>query len=323
MFFELGLKNLIHRSGVLSYITPRFYLLNKEDSSMREYFLKKTRILSLALCNPFESAVTENVISILRYGEPSTEIATFTHSATKGIFEKVYPVNVSYCLNNRLYEIVLNMNPRVISILDRMKTNSRLTLGDCITSKRGAEISKDVLRNTKSGHKVLIGKDVKKYSICWSDTYIDTSIKEYSRLMDYFTSPSIYLRRVDSSLTATISSEAYAFSKNVYGLKLIESSEVSELCILAIINSKAANFYYKKRFTMKKEDAFPEIQTYLFEQLPIPYPSYEEKGKIENIVKKLLYSDSEDTNLQKELDNIIFNLYGLSDPEIKLIESMS
>lgn len=72
MFFELSLKELCLPKGIVTMITPKFYLLNKDDSQMRLYFMDRIEILLLATCNPFE-AVTENVITIARKDIPKTK----------------------------------------------------------------------------------------------------------------------------------------------------------------------------------------------------------------------------------------------------------
>ena len=67
MFFELSLKKLCYDEGVVAMITPKFYMLNLDDSKMRLFFMNRVDLLSLATCNPFD-AVTENVITIIRVG---------------------------------------------------------------------------------------------------------------------------------------------------------------------------------------------------------------------------------------------------------------
>jgi len=321
MFFEIGLKGLIHRHGILTLITPRFYLLNKDDCGMREFFLKETRIHCFAACNPFETAVTENIITILSYGERQKSIPTYTHEPEKQSFKDVFPVNVSYCLNNKLFEIVLGLSPKIVKILNTMKENSDVMLCDCISSKRGAELSKKVLRSTTRGRRALIGMDVKKYQILWNSTFLDESNEEFKRLKNFFNNHLIYLRRVDTCLEATYSVDKYAFNKNIYGLLVSDNSKYSPFYLLAIINSKAADFYYKKRFTMKKEEAFPEIQSYLYEQLPIPPVKNNVLAWIEESVKELLSKGGEIKEVQDKLDKVIFSLYGLTEEDILIINN--
>ena len=289
---------------------------------MRKAFLNKLHIRSLAACNPFETAVTENVITIIDTGSPERKsIPAYKYNLGKGHFEPLFPINVPYCKSNKLSEIIMDMNPQDITLLSKMRGEHRL-LADYTISKRGAEVSKKVLRTTDNGHKALIGLDVKKYRICWNGTYLSKNDDEFARLSAYFEKPMIYLRRVDSCLEATYSDAGYAFNKNIYGITLRGDSQVSMEYILAILNSNAADYYYKKRFTLKKEEAFPEIQTYLYEQLPIPIPETQVQNKIETLVHEIL-SETEDTiyeGLIREIDRQVYYVFGLSDEEISFIE---
>ena len=323
MFFELAIYQLSRPAALITFITPKFYLLNKDDEEMRRAFLNKLHIRSLAACNPFETAVTENVITIVDSGSPEKEsIPAYKYNRDKGRFEPLFPINVRYCKSNQLSEIIMDMNPRDLTLLSKMRGNHRL-LADYTISKRGAEVSKKVLRATDKGHKALIGLDVKKYRICWAGTYLSKNDNEYARLSTYFEKPMIYLRRVDSCLEAAYSDSGYAFNKNIYGITLKGDSQVSMEYILAILNSNAADYYYKKRFTLKKEEAFPEIQTYLYEQLPIPTPESSLQNKIETLVHEIL-SEVEEAKYEELIQEIniqVYNVFGLSDEEISFIEN--
>ena len=133
----------------------------------------------------------------------------------------------------------------------------------------------------------------------------------------------IYLRRVDVCLEATLGDKAYGFSKNVYGILIDEKKGYNKKFILALLNSKALDFYYKKKFSTKKEDVFPEIQTYLYEQLPLPKAN--NQGLIIDIVDTILAKKKQnpfaDTAVEESaIDKLVYQLYGLTDDEIRLIE---
>ena len=138
----------------------------------------------------------------------------------------------------------------------------------------------------------------------------------------------IYLRRVDKRLSASMTGESYAFTKNIYGIK-ITNAKYNPKFILALLNSKLLNFYYLKKFTTKKEELFPEIQTYLYEQLPIPKLNAKNKkiaDKIANLVDKILELKAKDlqsdtTALESQIDKLVYQLYELDSSEIKIIES--
>jgi hypothetical protein len=169
------------------------------------------------------------------------------------------------CINNKYYEIITSLNEKTLEILNKIVINTT-PLNQISESKRGMEIGKNDCNNGTV--KTLIGSDVNKYSINFENTYITESHKEYCRLKNFFDKDLILLRRVADGLIATLAGELYSYNKNLYGIKI--DSQYNVKFILALLNSNLMNFYYKNKFSMKKIDIFPEIQTYLYNQLPIP-----------------------------------------------------
>lgn len=327
MFLELSIKNIMHKESILTFITPKFYLLNREDNSLRDYLLTQTNIQLLAICNPFD-AVTENVITMLSLEKPkSNTIYAFKYNEQTSRFMNLPPVSIDYCLNyNTHHEIVMGLDEKASSILSKMSTN-RILLSQISLSKRGAEVGKTFLREQACGVKSLIGMDMRRFFINWNETYLPIDHKEYQRLSKFFNQQLIYLRRVNPYLAATTSrSEYFAFNKNVYGIAITDARYSLEY-ILGLINSKAMNFYYLEKFSSKKTETFPEIQTYLYEQLPIPYAQANEQEEIALIVNQILKdketSISADTSeLENELNNYIFNLFNLNQHEVDYINNI-
>lgn len=324
MFYELGIDLLMNFSGHLCFITPKFWMLNLEDEQMRKTFSCNLEIKQIAFCNPFETAVTENTVVLLsKSNNKQDEIEVFKYNPNSLCFENTIPLNLDYCSTNLHFEWVHGLNKQLINLLTKLVNNKKLK--DISISKRGAEISKKVMRETIKGIPSLIGQDMKRYSILWCDTFIDAEHKEFYRLSSFFSNKLIYLRRVDTCLEATISTKPYGFNKNVYGIKVDEKFGYKIKFVLALLNSKLLDFYYKKKFSTKKEEAFPEIQTYLYEQLPLPIVNQEQQNKVISIVDTILQLKSGNNNadtssLENEINVIVYDLYGLTDAEIKIIE---
>ena len=324
MFYELGIDVLMNFSGHLCFITPKFWMLNLEDEQMRKTFSCNLEIKQIAFCNPFETAVTENTVVLLsKNNNKQDEIEVFKYNPNSLCFENTIPLNLDYCSTNLHFEWVHGLNKQLINLLTKLVNNKKLK--DISISKRGAEISKKVMRETIKGIPSLIGQDMKRYSILWCDTFIDAEHKEFYRLSSFFSNKLIYLRRVDTCLEATISTKPYGFNKNVYGIKVDEKFGYKIKFVLALLNSKLLDFYYKKKFSTKKEEAFPEIQTYLYEQLPLPIVNQEQQNKVISIVDTILQLKSGNNNadtssLESEINVIVYDLYGLTDAEIKVIE---
>ena len=324
MFFELSLKQLMHRNSVLAFITPKFFLLNKDDYKQRMYFLDKVDLLIFSLCNPFETAVTENVITLLRTCEPSSEYITI-YAYNNGSFERLPLLDKMYCKGNRYSEMVLGIDDNTIRILKKVKQKG-IPFGCIMTSKRGAEISKKNLRETMDGIPSLIGMDMKRYSIEWSATYLSRLHKEYRRLSPFFDRKMIFLRRVAPRLESTYANGVlYAYNKNVYGIRLYDVNKWVPQYIVALLNSNVLDFYYKKRFTLKKEDVFPEIQAYLYEQLPIATATQVQQRPIITLVDRILAVKkanplADTTAEEREIDRLVYDLYGLTEDEIAIVE---
>ena len=324
MFFEAGIKSYMADDAIICYITPKFYMINLYDENMRAYFIKNMHIEFLSYCNPFD-VITENVITLMRKSNCEQEyIPIYRQNERSKVFEEKSPLDLRYSITNLHKEWITGISSEILAILTKM--NCKTKLKNISTSKRGAEVSKNILRATQYGLPSLIGQDIKKYTIHWNDTYLDKNHKEYRRLNTFFSKDMIYLRRVDICLEATIGDIAYGFSKNVYGIKIDESKGYDKKFILALLNSKALDFYYKKKFSTKKEDVFPEIQTYLYEQLPLPMDCKQQPiiDLVDIILAKKKQDPLADTSLEENaIDELVYQLYDLTDEEIRLIEQAS
>lgn len=319
MFFELGLFKLMKKDAVLSFITPKFYLVNLSNADFRNYLLTATSIHNLVETSPFD-AVTENVITTISNTKPSLKHIRVLKE-NQGNFLEKNCIEIDYCLSNPYNEILLGLMPGTIKLLDKIKT-STVPLGSISKSKRGAEIGNAAIKNETSGLPSLIGKDVHKYYIDWGHHFIEHGHKEVSRLSEFFDNDNIlFLRRVGGELTAAVAEDRYICNKNLYGIAV--DASLSKKYIVALLNSKLIDFYYKQRFSTKKEDAFPEIQTYLFEALPI-------KNKVDQqpfiaLVDRILEAKREnpaaDTSaLEAEIDRMVYDLYGLTPAEVDVVE---
>ena len=325
MFFELGFK-LAKQNGYLNFITPRFWLVNASCEKMRKYFLNSVNLLSLVETNPFEQVKTENVITEIQICNKQQNFVKHSKEVNK-VFSFVDNIDKKDFLVNSKCEIIFNVDKNLLALFGKICKDTIL-LKSIMQTKRGAEYGKKFIKEFNSGMKILLGEDMRAYNIEWNNTFVDISLKDIQRLLEFFNTKNlIYLRRVDKRLSASMSNEMFAFTKNIYGIQ-ITNKKYNPKFILGLLNSKLLNFYYLKKFTTKKEDIFPEIQTYLYEQLPIPQINSTNQNLIDeiiNLVDKILAlkaenSSADTSQLEKDIDNLIYKLYNLSPNDIKIIE---
>ena len=314
IFFELVLKKISKKNGNLGFITPRFFVVNKNCKNFREYLLKNIDLEILVETSPFEEANTECLITILKNKKSDNNDIKILEDKS-GNFEVINLVSKDYCLNNKNYEIQTYLTKDKTKILEKIENKTK-AIEEISISKRGMEIGKKDFEN--NGRKVLVGYDTSKYKIDFDNNFIDENNDKYRRFKEFFENEGlIMLRRVSKDLVATINDSKYAFNKNLYGIK-IENRNFEIKYVLILLNSKALNFYYKNRFSMKKKDLYPEVQSYLFNLLPIKEISLQEQQPFIEKADKMLSLNKELQEVSQKYQRMIMREFNLEKLSTKL-----
>lgn len=98
----------------------------------------------------------------------------------------------------------------------------------------------------------------------------------------------------------------------------------SDKSLLAILNSKAI-WYFLKSICVIRSGGFIEVKPQYFEQIPIPEITENEKKPFVKLVDEILKAkrknkDADRLTLENEIDKLVYQLYGLSEEEIKIVE---
>ena len=96
--------------------------------------------------------------------------------------------------------------------------------------------------------------------------------------------------------------------------------------LLALLNSSVMNFYYTQ-ISSQLGDAASRAFTIFIEQLPIPKISETAQQPFITLVDQILAAKKKDPNadtsaLEREIDEMVYELYGLTDEEIKIVEGI-
>jgi len=120
---------------------------------------------------------------------------------------------------------------------------------------------------------------------------------------------------------------AFAGGKTV----VLTSSKTNLKFLLAVLNSKIAEFYYHN-VTPAKAGGYRNYSATFILELPIKKPSISQQKPFINFVNKILAIAKDDDYLQnpakqakvreyeKQIDQLVYKLYGLSPEEIKIVE---
>ena len=104
--------------------------------------------------------------------------------------------------------------------------------------------------------------------------------------------------------------------------------ECNPLYLLAILNSKAVSFWFAHKFGKLQRGLFPQFKINELSLFPIPKANKETENKLANLVKEIIEKKKGDVSADikkedNEIDNIVYNLFGLSQTEIKTIEGIN
>jgi hypothetical protein len=90
------------------------------------------------------------------------------------------------------------------------------------------------------------------------------------------------------------------------------------------LNSRLLNWFYVEQFTNRSELTVNISRTFL-DQLPIRVPSSEQKENLVSLVNRILKAKERDSatdtaELEQQIDSVVFDLYGLTPAEIKVVQ---
>lgn len=163
----------------------------------------------------------------------------------------------------------------------------------------------------------------------YRDEIIEKDKKEYASLRDerIFKNPKIYLTRTGNPLKAFIDEANYA-SNNFFSIQFKDydtNSYENLLPILGLLNSKFANYYIRKIIAPSLGDTFVETKIIHLLKMPINKQILVSRELIE-LIKQLIVEKQEtflskNAHLETQIDQLIYQLYGLTEEEIEVIEN--
>ncbi len=145
-------------------------------------------------------------------------------------------------------------------------------------------------------------------------------------------------RQTANQLIGTIDNEGNYTDKTIHSIVPNENQKINMKCVLGIFNSKLLNYCYKA--SVEEEGrTFAQVKTIYIKRLPFVIPSEQVENQIVQLVDNLLNLNKElqktklETQRQQlqraiehaenKIDKLVYELYGLSEEEIKIVEEGS
>ena len=354
LFFEQGLK-LLKENGKLGFITPSNFLSNNGLVGLREVILENSyiKILNAITGKVFMGASVDTTITILSKTANKKKsqfvYSIWTNNSLQETSTKEFDQN-NFKTNEGKIFISTSKQPKL-----NVKT---FELGEKYFVKFGMQLrdrkifEADVITTDK---KKLI---TKYHRACYTGKDVTKWTMNYSNLLAYFNreaksggcwdetihnaKPKIIVRQIGAVPICAIDTEGFCCLNTVFMIVPKEHIGIDLKFILAALNSKFIANFWTQNFSDLRQ-TFPKIKGSYLEKLPLPIINIKDKNqreKHDEVVKfvnqilklteerKQATLQSKTDQLQNRIDyaeqrinEIVYELYGLSKDEIALIEN--
>lgn len=341
IFIERGLS-LLKDDGCLGFIIPDTILTHSSFSELRREIVNSYKIIKIANLgsNVFKDAQVDTIILILQKNNKNKNHQVEIFKREASLLTRAYNIVQGDLQKDKEHRFIL-AEPKLNNLL-KLIEKDKDNLGDFYHgfnginpgNQRNKVVTKSPPKDDERYKKVIDGKNVSRYSITWGGEWVlyDKKILERARDENIFlTKPKIILQKIGTGLAAGLDDKQLYTLINTTIL-IQQEKKYNPLFILALLNSKLLNFYYKNKFLGI------QIKTEFLEKIPIPDVGQAEQEKIAKKAQVMLdlhkelqaTSANTDKNeslkreiekIDHEIDQEVYKLYGLTVEEIKIIEN--
>lgn len=315
LFVEKGLA-MLEENGYLAYVLPEAILSVTSHQQARELIVKNTAFKFVSyLGNTFSGVQCPAIILGLQGGYQGQ-----TKNCRIEIDDKEFIINEDRDIDATLFSFSMNDEEygclRVISSVQNAKylaNNAKFALG-IVTGN-----NKEHIKDTKIDgmENILKGSDIFKYAIKETENYIHFTPEKFQQVAptQMYRAKEKLLYRFIAEVPVFTYDNQQTLSLNSCNILIPQIAGMDIKYVLAILNSSVAAY-----FITKKYNSIKLLRSHI-ESLPIPMVSEKKQKDIIKKVDRIMNSKENISDLYKELDNEIMNIYALSEKNIDTIHT--
>ena len=319
---------LLREKGICSFIFSNSWMGTDSFSIFRQFLVNETKIIKLIdLPNRvFETAQVKTCIIL--FSKEKVE----NHSIVLCNYDGVQFSTMDYVLTYNSIRKYENYPFSFEQGIDLTKIKT-ITLGEIAKFSLGIKTSNDKKFISSvpfqyDNYKLIRGRNIQRYGYPVSNEWIwyrpDLFMEKAgsgARKLEYFlTDTKIVLQDIGTEICATIDKNKLLCNDTINLIYQVDKGYSFEY-ILGLLNSKAIRFWHKK--------VFPEglhIKKYQLMAIPIADVTCDDvQDSIVKIVNEIIALKKSNPNhdtssLERQIDTIVYDIYELTDAEIKIIE---
>ena len=325
---------------------------------LRKYILENSTIEIIVSFDdlPFKDAIVENVVLILRKDNTTKRLTrhkvVVSRLNEKLVFEQYGSVSQKMFNESRKCNFNIHINKKFPLLKVNLEKNTSplstyVNINQAIALRYDREkwVSKAII-GENSKRLLIGGRNINRYSVNWDQDYLlydKTGIHSGGDETKFLVKEKIFFRRVSDRLIGALDTEQFYGLHTLVVMTPKEDSHLDINFILGLFNSKLMNFYYQAVFASTKT-VFSEIGARQVAQLPVrsidlsavsDKKCYDSMVTLVKTITKLNkgfseldeYEIDKKQALEKEIkstdekiDNLVYDLYGLTEAEIKIVE---
>ncbi|WP_310378817.1 Eco57I restriction-modification methylase domain-containing protein [Flavobacterium sp.] len=359
LLFMERYQDWLKPQGVLGIIIPNTWLQSITFKNIRQHLVTNycwQKVLHIA--EHIFKAVVDTHVLIFEKNEKTKNNLVAIEKYEKNTFSDYQTINQNDIPKEG--EIInLLAKPEEISLFTKIKKNSYLLKDISISTvgtkpfqtgkgkpKQTEEIvkTKPFVRENQSkpdGENwlpLLRGSLMHKYENRWnSNSWIQYGewLAEPRNPKFFEAEEKIIIRQTSDRIIATIIEKDIICRDNLY---MVISNKISHQFILGILNSKLTDFYYHQ-INPEQGEVLAQVKKMHVEQLPVPIltaANQEIHDTIVNLVNQMLqakkqqqtavterdknYLDDKCKNIDTQINELVYELYGLNEEEIRIVE---
>ncbi len=327
-FIEFGF-DILNNSGIITYIVPHTWKATDSFSKLREILFKRHSVKQIVNLDMgvFDAIVQPLIMLAANRYEENSFISIFNSDFTlnSSIITDEVLASPTHIIDTTSSSLEKNIFKKI--------EEGALPLSDFIRFSRGIKTSDDkrfIINEQRNPDckKVYRGRNLKAYQLNWNGEYIwyrpdlmRQKVGCVPHSKEFFDVPEkLVTQRVNSSRQLLV---AYDNQQNYF----LDTTNVSNYStwdeitplkyLCGLLNSKLINFWYCKKYLM------PTIGGYELHSIPIKttndYSTF--TALVDEAILAAQKNNYETLRIKmKEIDKIVYDIYELTDAEIKIIE---
>jgi type I restriction-modification system DNA methylase subunit len=355
LFIETGTK-LWRKQGLLGFIIPSPFLTNLYTRKLRSYLLERCTIKEITNfgMDVFEDPTIHTCIVIVSEGhnaKQNVKIRKQVLTPNELDIKFDYEVSQSLLGKNENYTFDIFVDLEAQQILEKIQSNSHplgqiCFIRQCIkTGNDEAYVQLSDKHLSNPWKLSLRGKSIGRYRMQEKNLFVKYGpwLARNWKNKTFYETPKIAIRETGNQITATLDLENRYFLSSLYAVYPISHNErLSLKYLLGLLNSSVATYYVKIIALDMTKGAFTKFRTNQLARLPIHIINFSDPNdkilydQMVQLVDRMLLLNKESptaktahekTILQRQIDatdrqidRLVYELYGLTDEEIKIVE---